>query len=75
MILHPIAIAGFLTLGLALGAITTATVDRLVKPMTHTEALAAGFLDGSDAYWIARTGEPLDFAPVSHATNPQTIHR
>jgi hypothetical protein len=75
MILHPLAIVGFLALGLALGAITTATVDRLVKTMTHDEAIAAGFLDGSDAYWIARTGEPLDLTPVSHATNPQTINR
>jgi hypothetical protein len=31
--------------------------------LTHDQAISAGYRDGSDAYWVARTGEPLDLTP------------
>lgn len=33
------------------------------RPLSHTEAIAEGWADGSDGYWVARTGAPLDLTP------------
>ncbi len=34
------------------------------RPMSHAEAIAAGWIEGSDGYWVARTGAPLDLTPI-----------
>jgi hypothetical protein len=60
----------YFLLGSLLGLATLATLEVLApwepQGMTHEQAIAAGYLDGSDGYWVARTGEPLDISPVPH---------
>jgi hypothetical protein len=53
-------------LGLALLAALEITKPWQPQGMTHDQAIAAGWVDGSDGYWVARTGQPLDLTPVSH---------
>ncbi len=52
---------GFI-IGLSIGYAIDKATDR-PYPMSHDAAISAGYRDGSDAYWIARTGEPLDLTP------------
>jgi hypothetical protein len=51
------------TLGFIIGLSIGYAIDRITAPMSHDAAISAGFIDGSDAYWVARTGEPLDLTP------------
>jgi hypothetical protein len=58
----------YFLIGSILGLATLATLE-VIRPwgpqgMTHAEALSAGWIDGSDGYWVARTGQPLDLTPV-----------
>jgi hypothetical protein len=58
----------YLLIGSLLGIATLAALEVLApwqsQGMTHDQAIAAGWVDGTDGYWVARTGEPLDLTPV-----------
>jgi hypothetical protein len=59
----------YFLIGSLLGLATLATLEVLApwsqpQGMTHEQAISAGWIDGSDGYWVARTGEPLDLTPV-----------
>jgi len=45
-------------------------LSACTRPMTHAEAIADGWIDGSDGYWAARTGAPLDLTPISTRSTP-----
>jgi hypothetical protein len=59
----------YFLIGSLLGLATLAALEVLApwEPhgMTHAEDIAAGYIDGTDGYWVARTGEPLDLTPIT----------
>jgi hypothetical protein len=55
-----------LSSGLTCGYLVTSAIDRAMPlPMTHEEAISAGWIEGTDGYWQARTGQAIDLTPTS----------